>query len=130
MDQSRDDRSLGELFGELSRQTSLLVRQEVALARAEMKEKASSAGKHVAMIAAGGAVAYAGFLALLAAIVIILANALPWWLSALIVAIVVLAVGALLIQKGRSGLQASNLAPEKTVETIKEDAEWAKRQIG
>lgn len=130
MQQSRDDRSLGELFSELSRQTSTLIRQEVALAKAEMKQKGTEAGKDVGMLAAGGALAYAGLLALIVTIIIILASFMAWWLSALIVSLVVLGAGGLLIQRGMTALKQMNMAPEHTIETIKEDAEWAKKQLG
>jgi len=129
MQQSKDDRSIGELFAELSRETSTLVRQEVALAKTEMSQKVSRIGKDVGMLAVGGAVAYAGFLAILAAVIIILAELIPWWLSALIVGAVVAGIGYFLIQKGREDLKRTNLAPQQTIETLKEDAEWAKRQV-
>jgi len=128
MAQSREDRSLGELFSELSRQTSTLVRQEVTLAKTEMSAKASKVGKDVAFLAVGGAVAYAGFLGILAAIVIILAGPLPWWLAALIVGVVVVAIGYFLIQRGRAALQRADPAPRETIDSIKEDVEWAKQQ--
>jgi uncharacterized membrane protein YqjE len=130
MQQSRDDRSLGELFSELSRQTSTLIRQEVALAKAEIKEKGSEVGKDVGMMAAGGLLAYAGLLALIATIIIILAEFMDWWLSALIVSIVVLGIGGMLVQRGMSALKQTNMKPEQTIETLKEDKEWAKKQLG
>jgi uncharacterized membrane protein YqjE len=130
MQQSRDDRSLGELFSELSRQTSTLIRQEVALAKAEMKQKGTEVGKDVGMMAAGGALAYAGLLALIATVIIVLAEFIPWWLSALIVSLVVLGVGGLLLQRGMSALKQTSMAPEQTIETLKEDKEWAKKQLG
>jgi uncharacterized membrane protein YqjE len=130
MEQSRDDRSLGELFSELSRQTSTLIRQEVALAKVEMKQKGTEVGKDVGMMAAGGALAYAGLLALIATVIIILAEFLPWWLSALIVSLVVLGIGGMLIQRGMSALKQTSMAPEQTIETLKEDKEWAKKQLG
>ncbi|MEX1158145.1 MAG: phage holin family protein [Thermomicrobiales bacterium] len=130
MQQSRDDRSLGELFSELSRQTSTLIRQEVALAKVEMKQKGAEAGKDIGMMAAGGALAYAGLLALIATAIIVLANVMAWWLSALIVGLVVVGVGGMLIQRGMSALKQSGIAPEQTIESLKEDKEWAKRQLG
>jgi len=130
MEQSRDDRSLGELFSELSRQTSTLIRQEVALAKAEMKQKGTEVGKDVGMMAAGGALAYAGLLALIATIIIVLAEFMPWWLSALIVSLVVLGIGGLLVQRGMNALKQTNMAPEQTIDTLKEDKEWAKKQLG
>jgi len=128
MQQSKDDRSLGELFADLAKDTSTLVRQEVALAKTEISDKISKAGKDVASMAVGGAVAYAGFLALVAAAILLLAKAVDWWLSAAIVGIVVVVAGYLLIQRGREALKHEDLAPRRTIETIKEDAEWAKRQ--
>ena len=130
MQQSRDDRSLGELFSELSRQTSTLIRQEVALAKVEMKQKGAEAGKDIGMMAAGGALAYAGLLALIATTIIVLANVMAWWLSALIVGLVVVGVGGMLIQRGMSALKHSGIAPEQTIESLKEDKEWAKKQLG
>jgi len=128
MEQSRDDRSLGELFSDLSRQTSTLVRQEVQLAKTEMSDKATKVGKDVASMAAGGAVAYAGFLAIVAAVILLLAEVIPMWLSAFIVGVAVATAGYLLIQRGREAMKHENLAPTQTIETLKEDAEWAKRQ--
>lgn len=128
MQQGKEDRSLGELFSELSRQTTTLIRQEVTLAKTEMTDKASKLGKDVASMAAGGAIAYAGFLVLLAAFVLILNEFLDLWLSALIVAVVVLGIGYMLIQRGRTAMKHDSLAPTQTIETLKDDAEWAKRQ--
>jgi len=128
MQGSRDDRSLGELFAELSRQTTTLVRQEVALAKTEMSQKVSSVGKDVASLAAGGAVAYAGFLGIMAAVVILLAEVLPWWLAALVVGIVVTLVGYMLVQRGLTALKHEDMAPRQTIETLRDDAEWAKQQ--
>jgi len=126
---SRDERSLGELFGDLSRDVSTLVRQEISLAKTEMTDKASRFGKNAAMLAVGGVILYAGLLALIAAAIIGLANALAWWLSALIVGIVVFVIGGLLILRGLKALQHAELVPTQTLETLKEDAQWAKNQI-
>lgn len=130
MAQPRDDRSLGELFADLVRETGTLVRQEVQLAKAELSRNAAEAGKGVASLVVGGAVVYAGFLALIAAAILALGQAgLPWWLSALVVGLVVAAVGALLISRARAALRGANLVPTQTVETLKEDREWAKERI-
>jgi tetrahydromethanopterin S-methyltransferase subunit G len=130
MQQSREERSLGELFAELSQETSTLVRQEVALAKAEMSQQASRVGKDIGFLAVGGAILYAGFLVILAAVTIILAEFMPWWLSTLLVGIVVAGVGFGLVQKGRKDLKQTNLVPQQTIETLKEDKEWAKQQTG
>jgi len=129
MQGQQDNRSLGELFSDLARETGTLVRQEVELAKTEMTQKATRVGKDVGFLVAGGAVAYAGFLAILAAIAIGLGQlGVPWWLSALLVGVVVAAVGAFLVQRGLSALRQESLAPERTVTTIKEDVEWVKAQ--
>ena len=125
---SRDDRSLGELFGELSRETSELFRKEVALAKAELTQKANQVGVDIGFLAAGGAVAYAGFLALVAAVILLLGEAIPLWLSALIVGLLVGAAGGLLVRQGLQRLKTVSPAPEQTVETLKEDAEWLKNR--
>jgi hypothetical protein len=130
MQQARDDRSLGELFAELARETATLARQEVQLAKTEMAQKASQIGRDLGFLAVGGAIAYAGFLAIMAAAVIALAAiGLAWWLSALLVGLVVAGVGYVLVQKGLNALKQQDLAPRETIETLKEDAAWAKEQI-
>lgn len=126
--QDKENRSLGELFGELSQETTTLVRQEVALAKAELSQKASEVGKDIGFLAAGGAVAYAGLLAIIAAAIFALANAVPTWLSALIVGVVVIAVGAFLVFRGIDNLKKEGLAPQRTIQSIQEDTTWAKTQ--
>jgi hypothetical protein len=126
----KDDRSLGELFSELSRETSALVRQEVALAKTELSEKATRVGRNVGYVAMGGALAYAGVLTIIAAIVIILANAgMPSWASALLVGVVVLATGYIFTQKGLATLGHEQMAPTQTIDTMKENAQWVKGQM-
>jgi hypothetical protein len=124
----RDDRSLGELFSELAQETSALVRQEVTLAKTEMTQKASTAGRHVGILATGGAVAYAGLLAILAGVIALLDNVMPLWLSALLVGIVVAVVGYLLVRRALDALKREDFAPRETIETLKEDQRWAKDQ--
>ena len=130
MAQLRDERSLGDLFSDLSRETTTLVRQEVQLARAELTQSATEAARGIGMLVAGGAVAYAGLFFVLLAIVFGLIKA-GWdaWLSALVVGVVVMAIGAVLVLRARESLKPANLAPRRTVETLKEDQEWAKEQI-
>jgi uncharacterized membrane protein YqjE len=125
----KQDRSIGELFSELASETALLIRQEVALAKVELTQKASRAGRNIGYLVLGGAVAYAALLALLATIVILLADAMAWWIAALIVAVLVGIVAAVLISKAWSALKNMDVAPRQTVETLKEDAQWAKQQM-
>jgi len=130
MTEARDDRSLGQLFGDLSRQLTTLVRQEIDLARAETTAKVTSAGRDAAMIGAGGAVAYAGALVLLGAVVLILIRlGLDAWLAAVIVGLIAVVVGAVLIDQGRKRLQQVDVAPTQAIDTAREEAEWAKEQL-
>jgi uncharacterized protein YacL len=126
----RDERSLGELFGDLSRQLSTLIRQEIALARAEMTARAGTAGRGAAMIGVGGAVAYAGVLAIVAAaVLLVIEMGVTPWLAALIVGIVVAAIGAALAMRGRDEISRTSLAPQRTIETIRDDAAVAKESL-
>jgi uncharacterized membrane protein YqjE len=130
MQERKDERSLGELFSDLARETSTLVRQEVQLAKTEMTQKATAVGKDIGFLAVGGLIAYAGLLALIATVIIVLGTAgLPWWLAALIVTVIVLAIGGILVQRGLNALKHQSMAPEQTIQTLKEDRQWAKEQM-
>ena len=84
MGTNKDERTLGEMFAELSRETRTLVQQELQLAKTELTEKASKMGKSAAFIVGGGVIAYAGLLAIVAALVLILiAIGLPPWAAAI-----------------------------------------------
>jgi hypothetical protein len=130
MQARKDERSLGELFGDLARDMGVLVRQEVQLATTEMTHKASRAAQEVGMIVVGGLVAYAGLLAILASVIVWLAAAgLGWWQAALLVGVIVAVIGGLLVQRGLAALKHADLAPRKTMETLKEDTQWAKDRM-
>jgi hypothetical protein len=131
MQQTNNDRSLGELFGDLARDMGTLVSQEVTLARTEVAETATRVSKDVAMLAAGGLVAYAGLLAIIAAAIFLIADrGVPLWLSALIVGAVVAALGYVLVQRSITALKQQDLTPRRTMQSLKEDTQWAKEQIG
>ena len=125
----KEGRSIGELFSQLATDTSTLVRQEVRLAKLELGEKAAQVGKQVALIAVGGGVAYAGLLTLIAAIVLVLAQYMAPWLSALVVGAVVTAIGFVLAKQQMTALKHLDPTPRATIETLKEDKEWAKEQL-
>jgi hypothetical protein len=129
MQPTTDERSLGELFSELTQEARTLVQQEVALAKSELSQKAAVVGRDVAFLAAGAAIAYAGLLALLAAVILGLATVIPAWLAALLVGVIVAGIGYLLVQKGQSDLKRQNLMPQQTIQSIKEDSEWMKEQL-
>lgn len=124
-----DNRSLADLFSELSREISELVKKEVELATTEMTAKAKRAGAHVGLAAAGGALAHAGLLVLLAALVLGLSQlGVTPWLSALIISVLTIAAGYLLVNRGLAGLRQTNVAPTRAMESLKEDARWTTRQ--
>ena len=124
-----DERPLSELFSDLVTETSNLVRNEVALARVELTDKASKIGRNVGSLVIGGAVAYAGMLAIGAAVIMLLSRVIPNWLAALIVGLVVAGIAWLMISKAIAALRRVELKPEETVESVKEDAQWIKDQI-
>jgi uncharacterized membrane protein YqjE len=121
--------STGELVKQLSEQTTTLVRQEIELAKAELTAKGKVAGQGAGMF--GGA-AVAGLLALGTLTVVIIAlldKAMDLWVAALIVTLVYGAVAAVLAMRGRDRVkEGMPPAPEQTVETVKEDVQWAKSQ--
>lgn len=126
---AKEERSLGELFTNLANETGTLVRQEVALAQAELTQKAASIGKNVGFLVVGGAVGYAALLAVIAAGIIGLANFVPAWAAALIVAAVVGIIAFILISSALAALKKTEITPRETVETLKEDAQWLKNQV-
>jgi len=125
----KEERSLGDLLAELSRETGELVRKEVELATTEMTAKARKAAADAAMMAAGGALVHAGLLVLLAALVIGLTQlGISPWISALLVGIVTAVIGYLLVNSGLRNMRHTNLAPTRAIESLKEDAKWTTRQ--
>jgi xanthine/uracil permease len=129
MAEGKEERSIGELFSELANDTTRLVRQELLLAKVELGQKAADIGKQVGLITLGGAVAYAGLLAIVAALILVLGQYMPVWLSALVVGLVVTGIGYLLSQQHLNALKHLDPTPRATVETLKEDKEWAKQQM-
>lgn len=135
----KDDRSLGELFTSLATDTSTLVRQEVALAQAEITRKATQVGTQVAYVAIGGAIALLATLALLAALIIGLGQLIARltdvspmtgaWISALAVGLIIGGIAAYLITSALKKLRETDLTPRQTVESLKEDAQWVKDQV-
>jgi uncharacterized membrane protein YqjE len=124
------EKPMGELFGELSREMSGLVRDEVELAKVEMTEKAKKAGIGAGIIAGGAVVALGAFGALTAFFIMVLGLVMATWLAALIVFVVYAAIAAVLVMVGRNRLQrATPPVPQETVETLREDVQWAKRQV-
>jgi uncharacterized membrane protein YqjE len=124
------ERGLGELVKDLGGQTATLVRQEIKLAQAELTQKGKEAGKGAGMMAGAGLAAVLGLGAFTALLIIALDGALALWLAALIVMLLWFAVAAALWFAGRSAMQRSTPPAPQTVETVKEDIQWAKTQTG
>lgn len=125
----KDERSIGDLFSELANETTTLIKQEVALAQAEITQKAEKIGKNIGFLVIGGTIANAALLSIVASVIIGLGYFIPLWLSALIVGIIIGIAAAVLISTGLKNLKDTNLKPKETVETLKEDAKWLKEQI-
>jgi uncharacterized membrane protein YqjE len=127
MDVPRMDRSLGELFSDLSQQTAELIRQEIRLAKAELTDKLADVGRHAAMIAAAAVFGLAALMALTAAIVLVLIEVgVAAWLSAVITAIAMGVLAFLLAQSGIANLRKKTIAPVETMHSLKETTQWLK----
>lgn len=123
----RRDEPLGEVARDLTRDLSLLVRQEVQLAKAEMAEKGRIAAPGVGMIGGATVAALLAGGALVAAAILALSIFLPEWLAALIVGTVLAVAAYVLVKQGKERVaEAGAPIPEQTIETVKEDVEWAK----
>ncbi|MBC8103961.1 MAG: phage holin family protein [Cytophagales bacterium] len=114
-----EERSIGELFGDLTRETTQLVRQEINLAKTEMSVKATKVGKDIGLIAAGGVLAYTGLLALVAFLILALIQAgLTPWVSALLVGVVLAGIGGALAVSGLNKLKKVDPVPHQTMEAL------------
>lgn len=120
----RADRSLSELLGQLSDDLSALFRQEVELAKEEIKVEGRKASRAGAAFGAAAAVALLTGVALVMTLGLVLDTFLPTWLAFLIVTVALGAVTAVLAQRGRTEVRTLEPTPEQTIETLKEDAQW------
>jgi len=127
MDVTRMDRSLGELFSDLSQQTAALVKQEMRLAKAELSDKLSDVGKHAAMIGAAVTFGLAAVLAVAAAIALLLVEiGVEPWGAALITAAAMGLAAYTLAQAGITALRKKSIAPVETIHSLKETTQWLK----
>lgn len=125
--QEMHDRPIGELLKQLANETTTLVRQELDLAKAEMREKAGKAGPGIGMWGAAGITALLALGSLTAFVILALDGVMPNWLAALIVGLVYAAVAGVLYVRGKQRVEeAGSPMPEKTIESVKEDVQWAK----
>jgi drug/metabolite transporter (DMT)-like permease len=130
MEHREESRGIGDLLGDLGRQVSTLVRKEIDLARLEVTSSVGRMSRGAAMAGAGGALLYAGLLVLLLAVVLGLIQAgMDAWLAALVVAVVVMAIGGVITAMGVKQMQSTELAPKQTAETVRENVEFVKEQM-
>jgi len=122
--------SVGELIGAISDDLSRLFRQEVELAKAEVKQEATKAGKAAGLLGGAGFAGYLAVVLLSFALVFGLANVMDAGWAALIVAVIWIIVGAIMYATGRKQMKTVDPLPHRTVDTIKEDAQWLKNPTG
>ena len=124
------EQPMGELFRQLSEDLSGLVRQELRLAQAELTEKGKKAGLGVGMFGGAAIVGLLALGALTACLIAALATGMEAWAAALIVTVLYAAVACVLALSGKNRVtEATPPVPEQTIETVKEDAQWAKTQL-
>jgi hypothetical protein len=125
-----EETSVGELIGNISNDLSQLFRQEVELAKVELKQEAAKAGKAGGMLGAAGFAGYLVVVLLTTALVAALSNVMDTAWAALIAAAIWAIVGAILFANGRKKLKTVDPVPRQTAETLKEDARWLKNPTG
>jgi uncharacterized membrane protein YqjE len=125
----KTERSLSTLLSDLAGETVELFRQELTLFKTELQEKASRAGIGAAALVAAALIAFSGWLFLLLAAVYALAIVVPPWASALIVAVLVLAIAGVLALIGKSRMRTDALTPERTLRSLREDQAWIKERF-
>lgn len=129
MDAEKENRSLSQLIVDLQKESSTLVRDEVALVRAEINEKVSQALNGAISLLGGALVAFSALIIVLIAIAELLITLnVVGWLAYLIVGGVVLIIGVIMLMKGRSNLQPSNLAPRRSAEELRRDRDLVREQ--
>ena len=124
------ERGIGELVKDLANQTSTLVRQEITLAKAEVTQKGKVAGKGAGLLAGAAVFGLLALGALTAALIAVLGTFMPTWVAALIVMVLWAIVAFVLAKAGQKSLQEATPPAPQTVETVKEDIQWAKTQTG
>jgi hypothetical protein len=126
---STPPQGVGSLVSGVIEDLQSLVRSEVQLAKTELKEDAQQIGSGAAMIAAGALVGLVGFIFLMLGVTYLLNKSIEMWLAAGIVGLVLVVIAAIVAMSGKGKLSAANLKPQQTIDSIKENKEWASRQI-
>jgi hypothetical protein len=128
-EEPRAGRPVATLLSDLANEIGTLLRQEIALFKAELQEKLRLLSQGAGAVVAGGLIAFSGWLALLAAAILGLSEILAPWLSALIVGVVVIALGAGLLMFGKGRLDADALVPRRTLNSLRDDEAWIRDQL-
>lgn len=126
---AQENPSLGELISRVTSEFSTLVREEVALAKVEIQESVSRITTDAILVIVGGVIAYTGLLALIAAAILGLARTVDPWLSALLIGLVIVLAGVFMLLRGLRDLRDVGPVPERTKQTLKEDAEMMKEKL-
>jgi uncharacterized membrane protein YqjE len=125
-----EEPQLGDLFRQLAQDSATLVRQEMALAKAELRENVKSVARDTAKIAVGAVLAGVGALVLVAFLVIVLGDAVNnYWVGALIVGVLFVAIGGFLAMSAMKRLKHETITPEQTLQTLKEDKQWLQSEM-
>ena len=125
----RETRSFGDLFSQLTNDTTLLLRQEVALAKKELQQALAQAVGGVVSLAVGGVLATVGLVAVLISVILALALVMPDWAAALLVGAIFLVLALVFVMLGINRLKKVKLTPERTSQTLKEDAEMIREKV-
>lgn len=128
IERTEDHRSLAEIVQKIANNLQEIVRAEFRLAKAEMTERGRKMSKAAGMLGAGLALLLLAGLLLVVTIVAALSLFMPLWAAALIVGVVFGAIGGGMAMVGRQRMKATNLRPEETIVSVREDVEWLKRQ--
>ena len=126
--QAREDRSLGQIVGDISQDLSALVRQEMDLAKTELRQEATTAGKGVGMLAGAGVTGLLTLIFVSWTVIWLLDNVMAVELGALIVAVLWAVATGVLVSMGRKKLQEANPQLPQTQQSLKEDAAWVRAQ--
>ena len=127
--QAGSGESLGETITGIVKDLQEIIRGEVQLAKTEIKEDAGQMGKALGMVGAAALLGLTGFIFLMLGVTYLLNKSLEMWLSAGIVGLALLIIGAIVGMAGKNQMQQANFKPDQTIESVKEDKEWASRQI-
>jgi len=128
-DAAPNGETLGTLVAGIVEDLQSIVRGEVQLAKTELKEDAGKLGRGAGMLAAGALVGLVGFIFLMLGVTYLLNKSMQMWIAAGLVGVVLLVIAAIVAMTGKNQMSAASLTPQQTIDSVKEDQQWASRQI-